>query len=270
VAPETALVSVMYANNEVGTVQPIAQAAGIVKKRNRHAVFHTDAVQAVGMLDIDVDRLGVDMLSMAGHKIYGPKGTGALYVRARTPFEPQQLGGAQERNRRAGTEDVAGAVALAKAIELAVEEFDARNAHYRSLRDRLLRELPGQVPYTHITGALDTTKRVSNSFSCCFQFVEGEAVLMALDIEGIAASSGSACTSGSLEPSHVLLAMGTSEELARGSLRLTVGKDNTMEEIDYLLEVLPESIARLRELSPLWRQASGASPAGSTEAGGSD
>ena len=270
VVPETALVSVMYANNEVGTVQPIAQAAGIVKKRNHHAVFHTDAVQAVGMLDIDVDRLGVDMLSMAGHKIYGPKGTGALYVRARTPFEPQQLGGAQERNRRAGTEDVAGAVALAKAIELAVEEFDARNAHYRSLRDRLLRELPGRVPYTHITGALDATKRLSNSFSCCFQFVEGEAVLMALDIEGIAASSGSACTSGSLEPSHVLLAMGTSEELARGSLRLTVGKDNTMKEIDYLLEVLPESIARLRELSPLWRQASGASPAGSTEAGGSD
>lgn len=268
VGPETTLVSVMYANNEVGTVQPIAEAARIVKEKNRHTVVHTDAVQAVGTLDIDVGRLGVDMLSIAGHKIYGAKGTGALYVRARTPFQPQQLGGSQERNRRAGTEDVAGAVGLAKAMELAIEESEARNAHYRSLRDRLLRELPARVPYTHITGALDPARRLSNNFSCCFRFVEGEAVLMALDLEGIAASSGSACTSGSLEPSHVLLAMGTSEELARGSLRLTVGKDNTMDEIDYLLGVLPESIARLRELSPLWRQASGAPAGESSEAPG--
>ncbi len=256
VEPETTVVSVMYANNEVGTVEPIAEAARIVKGKNRHTVFHTDAVQAVGMLDIDVDRLGVDMLSIAGHKIYGTKGAGALYVRSRTPFQPQQLGGSQERNRRAGTENIAGAVALAKAMELAVEELDGRNAHYRSLRDRLLQELPTRVPHTQITGPLDAARRLSNSFSCCFQYVEGEAVLVALDLEGIAASSGSACTSGSLEPSHVLLAMGISEELARGSLRLTVGKDNTTEEIDHLLEVLPLSIARLRELSPLWRQAS--------------
>jgi cysteine desulfurase len=270
VEPETILVSLMYANNEVGTVEPIAEAARVVKQKNRHVVFHTDAVQAVGMLDIDVGRLGVDMLSIAGHKIYGTKGTGALYVRSRTSFQPRHLGGSQERNRRAGTENVAGAVALAKAMELAMEEFEGRNSQYRSLRDRLLRELPTRVPHTSITGALDPAKRLSNSFSCCFHFVEGEAVLVALDLEGIAASSGSACTSGSLEPSHVLLAMGISEELARGSLRLTVGKDNTMDEVDHLLQVLPQSIARLRELSPLWRQASGAPAGGPGEATGAN
>jgi len=255
VTTETILVSIIYANNEVGSVEPIARAARIVKEKNRHAVFHTDAVQAVGTLDISVDRLGVDMLTIAGHKIYGPKGVGALFVRSRTPFQPQILGGSQERNRRAGTENVAGAVGLAKAMELACGEFESRNAHYRSLRDRLMSELPARIPHTHITGPLDPGRRLSNNFSCCFQFVQGEAVLMALDLQGIAASSGSACTSGSLEPSHVLVAMGLSEELARGSLRLTVGKDNTMEEIDRLLEVLPPIVAKLRDLSPLWRQA---------------
>ena len=263
VTPETVLVSIMYANNEVGTVEPIAEAARIVKERHRHCVFHTDAVQAVGMLDIDVGRLGVNMLSIAGHKVYGPKGVGALYVRARTPLQPQILGGSQERNRRAGTENVAGAVGLAKAMELACGEMASRTAHYRALRDRLLAEVPARVPFTHVTGALDPERRLANSFSCCFQLVEGEAVLMALDLAGIAASSGSACTSGSLEPSHVLTAMGISEELARGSLRVTLGKDNTLAEVDRFLEVLPEIIARLRELSPLWRAEAAARAGGS-------
>jgi len=258
VTPETVLVSIMYANNEVGTVEPIAEAARIVKERNRDCVFHTDAVQAVGMLDIDVGRLGVDMLSIAGHKVYGPKGVGALYVRTRTPLQPQILGGSQERNRRAGTENVAGAVGLARAMELACGEMASRVAHYRALRDRLLTEAPARVPFTQITGALDPERRLANSFSCCFQFLEGEAVLMALDLEGIAASSGSACTSGSLEPSHVLTAMGISEELARGSLRVTLGKDNTPAEIGRFLDVLPGIIASLRELSPLWRAEAGA------------
>ena len=258
VTPETVLVSIMYANNEVGTVEPIAEAARIVKERNRDCVFHTDAVQAVGMLDIDVGRLGVDMLSIAGHKVYGPKGVGALYVRTRTPLQPQILGGSQERNRRAGTENVAGAVGLARAMELACGEMASRVAHYRALRDRLLTEAPARVPFTQITGALDPERRLANSFSCCFQFLEGEAVLIALDLAGIAASSGSACTSGSLEPSHVLTAMGISEELARGSLRVTLGKDNTPAEIDRFLDVLPGIIASLRELSPLWRAEAGA------------
>jgi cysteine desulfurase len=260
---QTVLVSIMYANNEVGTVEPIAEAARITKERSPHCVFHTDAVQAVGMLDIDVDRLGVDLLSIGGHKIYGPKGVGALYVRTRTPLQPQILGGSQERNRRAGTENVAGAVGLAKAMELACGERAGRTAHYRALRDRLLTEVPARVPFIDITGALDPERRLANSFSCCFRFVEGEAVLMALDLAGIAASSGSACTSGSLEPSHVLTAMGISEELARGSLRVTLGKDNTLAEIDRFLEVLPDIVARLRELSPLWRAEAGVGTGGS-------
>ncbi len=258
VTPETVLVSIMYANNEVGTVEPIAEAARIVKERNRHCVFHTDAVQAVGMLDINVDRLGVDMLSIGGHKIYGPKGVGAVYVRSRTPLQPQILGGSQERNRRAGTENVAGAVGLAKAMELACGDMTSRTGQYSALRDRLLAEVPARVPFTQITGSLDPQRRLANSFSCCFRFVEGEAVLMALDLAGIAASSGSACTSGSLEPSHVLKAMGISEELARGSLRVTVGKDNTLADTDRFLDVLPGIVARLRELSPLWRAEAGA------------
>jgi cysteine desulfurase len=263
VTEQTVLVSIMYANNEVGTVEPIAEAARIIKERNHHCVFHTDAVQAVGMLDIDVDRLGVDMLSIGGHKIYGPKGVGALYVRARTPLQSQILGGSQERNRRAGTENVAGAVGLARAMELACGGRADRTAHYHALRDCLLAEVPARVPFTDITGALDPERRLANSFSCCFRFVEGEAVLMALDLAGIAASSGSACTSGSLEPSHVLTAMGISEELARGSLRVTLGKENTVAEIDRFLDVLPGIVARLRELSPLWRAEAGAGAGGS-------
>ena len=260
VGEDTTLVSIMLANNEVGTIEPIAEAARIVKEKNPHTAFHTDAVQAVGTLEVSVDRLGVDLLSIGAHKFYGPKGVGALYVRSRTPLQAEMLGGAQEKNRRAGTENVAYVVGMAKAMELAYGEFDARNAHYRALRNRLLDELPARVPYVHIVGPKDRSRRLSNSFSCCFEFIEGEAILMALDLQGVAASSGSACTSGSLEPSHVLTAMGVPLELARGSLRLTVGKDNTREEIDYLLEILPDIVSRLRSLSPTWpeREAAGA------------
>lgn len=257
---ETTLVSIMLASNEVGTIEPVEEAARIVKAKNPRTAFHTDAVQAIGTLDVGVDRLGVDLLSIGAHKFYGPKGVGALYVRSRTPLEPQLPGGSQEKNRRAGTENVPYIVGMAKAMSLAYEEFDARNARYRALRDRLLDEVPARVPYVHISGPKDRGRRLSNSFSCCFEYIEGEAILMALDLQGVAASSGSACTSGSLEPSHVLTAMGLPLDLARGSLRLTVGKDNTMEEIDYLLEILPGIVSRLRSLSPNWpeREAAGA------------
>ncbi|HEU4758460.1 MAG TPA: cysteine desulfurase family protein [Dehalococcoidia bacterium] len=252
VGSETTLVSIMYVNNEVGTIEPIEEAVRVVKAKNPHAAFHTDAVQAIGTLDVSVDRLGADLLSIAAHKLYGPKGVGALYARSRTPLLPQQLGGAQEKDRRAGTENVAGIVGLAKAMELAHEEFEARNAHYRALRDRLFYGIPERVPYVHVTGPTDLSRRVSNSFSCCFEYIEGEAILMALDLAGVAASSGSACTSGSLEPSHVLTAMGVPLELARGSVRLTVGKDNTLAEMEYVLDVLPGIVSRLRSLSPTW------------------
>lgn len=260
VGEETTLVSIMLASNEVGTIEPVEEAARIVKAKNPRTAFHTDAVQAIGTLDVGVDRLGVDLLSIGAHKFYGPKGVGALYVRSRTPLQPQLPGGSQEKNRRAGTENVPYIVGMAKAMSLAYEEFDARNARYRALRDRLLDEVPARVPYVHISGPKDRGRRLSNSFSCCFEYIEGEAILMALDLQGVAASSGSACTSGSLEPSHVLTAMGLPLDLARGSLRLTVGKDNTMEEIDYLLEILPGIVSRLRSLSPNWpeREAAGA------------
>ena len=251
VSEETVLVSIMYANNEVGTIQPIAEMARRVKARNPKTVFHTDAVQAIGALDVNVDRLGIDLLSVAAHKFHGPKGVGALYIRSRTPFRPQQLGGSQEKNRRAGTEDVAGIVGLATAMRLAYEEFDARTAHIRSLRDLLMAELPRRIPGTHVTGPAHADGRLPNNFGCCFEHVEGEAVLLQMDLMGIAASSGSACTSGSLEPSHVLTAMGVSPELARGSLRLTAGKDNTREQVEHVVDVLPGIVAKLRQLSPL-------------------
>ena len=246
----TILVSAMYANNEVGTIEPIAEVARIVKAHNPRIAVHTDAVQAAGALDLNVDALGVDLLSIAAHKIYGPKGVGALYVRGRTPFAAQTVGGSQERNRRAGTENVAGAVALATALQLATGERDARNAHVAALRDRLLDELPRRVPDTIITGPLDRARRLPNSASFAFQHVEGEAVLLQLDLQGIAASSGSACTTASLEPSHVLVAMGVPESYLRGSLRLTLGTGNTMADIETLLDVLPPAVARIRALQP--------------------
>ena len=249
VGEDTAVVSIMYVNNEIGTVQPIEQAVRVVKAKNPRTVFHTDAVQAAGHLDISVERLGVDLLSLAAHKFYGPKGVGALYVRPRTAMQWQMLGGSQEKNRRAGTENVAGAVGMAAAVRLAYEEFEARNAHYRRLRDRLLAGVPERVPGVHITGPSDPARRVSNNASFCFEGVQGEPVLIGLDLAGVAASSGSACTSGALEASHVLTACGLDPELARGSMRLTVGRDNTDEQIDYVLSVLPAIVERVRGLA---------------------
>jgi cysteine desulfurase len=249
--PETTLVSIMYANNEVGTVQPIADLVRVVKERNPRIVFHTDAVQAAGALSIDVDRLGVDMLSLAAHKFYGPKGVGALYARQRTPFIAQLVGGGQERNRRAGTENVPGIAGMAKALALAYEEFEPRNAHSAALRDLLWRELPARLPGVRLTGPADPARRLTNNYSCYLEGVEGEAVLIQLDLAGVSASSGSACTTGSLEPSHVLTAMGIPADTARGSLRLTVGKDNMGAEIERLLALLPPIVERVRRLSPL-------------------
>jgi cysteine desulfurase len=248
--PDTTVVSIMYANNEVGTIAPLRQLVATVKDFDKHIVFHTDAVQAAGALDLNVDALGVDMLSIASHKFYGPKGVGALYIRPRTPFLGQLLGGSQERNRRAGTEDIPGAVGLAKALQLASANLEARNAHLRELRDYLWRELPQRLPGVRVTGPLDPEQRLPNSFSCCLEGVEGEAVLIQLDLNGISASSGSACTTGSLEPSHVLTAMGVPLEIARASLRITLGKDNTKADIDHLLEKLPPAVQKLRALAP--------------------
>ena len=250
IGPETAVLTLMAANNEVGTLQPVAEAAALAKARNPNIVVHTDAVQAAGSIDITPEALGVELLSLASHKLYGTKGAGLLYVRRGTPWQPQILGGSQERERRAGTENVAGAFGLAVAMELAWQEREERVAHYRRLRDRLLFELPERVPDTVVTGPADPDRRLPNSFSCCFRNVEGESVLLGLDMVEIAASSGSACTTGSLEPSHVLTAMGIDEDLAHASLRLTVGKGNTDEQIDYVLEQLPEIVERLRALAP--------------------
>lgn len=249
VTPETTVVSVMAANNEVGTIQPITDIVRIAKERNPKVVVHTDAVQAAGAMEITPSRLGVDMLSIAGHKLYGPKGVGLLYIKNRTPWQPMLLGGSQEKERRAGTENVAGIAGLAKAIELAWAEADERTARARNLRDRLLFGLPERIPDTVITGPTDPDRRLSNNFSCCFRNVEGESVLLALDMAGIAASSGSACTTGALEPSHVLTAMGIDPDLAHASLRLTVGKSTTDEDIDRVLDVLPGIVAKLRALA---------------------
>jgi cysteine desulfurase len=248
--PDTTLVSVMYANNEAGTIEPIAELVRVVKAYDRRISFHTDAVQAAGVLDISVDALGVDLLSISAHKFYGPKGMGAIYIRPRTPFVGQTLGGSQERNRRAGTENVAGAIGLAEALQLACHARKERNAHAGELRDYLWQELPKRLEGVLVTGPLDPGRRLPGSFSCCIERVEGEAVLIQLDLNGIAASSGSACTTGSLEPSHVLTAMGIATDVSRGSLRITIGKNNTRADIDRLLEVLPPVVRKLRALSP--------------------
>ena len=250
IGPDTAVLTLMAANNEVGTLQPVAEAAALAKARNPNVAVHTDAVQAAGSIDVTPDALGVDLLSLASHKLYGVKGAGLLYVRRGTPWQAQILGGTQERERRAGTENVAGAFGLAVAMELAWEEREERVAHYRRLRDRLLHELPERVPETVVTGPADPDRRLPNSFSCCFRNVEGESVLLALDMAEIAASSGSACTTGSLEPSHVLTAMGIDPDLAHASLRLTVGKGNTDEQISYVLDQMPGIVERLRALAP--------------------
>ncbi len=244
---DTILVTIMMANNEVGTVQPVAEIAEIA--RRHEVLFHTDAVQAVGQLDVNVSELGVDMLSISGHKIYGPKGVGALYLRKGTRIRSQQHGGHHERNMRAGTENVAGIAGLGEACALAEEELKFRRSHMIRLRDRLLDGLQESIEGLHINGSRD--ERLPNNANVSIAGVEGEAMLLGLNAEGIAASSGSACTSETLEASHVLSAMGMKPELAHASVRLTFGRENTEEDVDYVLQVFPGIVSRLRSMSPL-------------------
>jgi len=247
---DTILISVMLANNEIGTIQPVKEIAKIAKEKG--IIVHTDAVQAVGQIPVDVKDLGVDLLSLSAHKFYGPKGVGALYIKKGTKIHPFSHGGAQERNRRAGTENVAGIVGLGKAIELATQNLSEYAAKLQKLRDKLIDGVLSKIDYVRLNG--DRYNRLPNNANFSFEFIEGESLLLMLDMKGIAASSGSACTSGSLDPSHVLLAIGLEHEVAHGSLRITLGEDNTEEDIDYLLEVLPEIVSRLRDMSPLYEK----------------
>ena len=249
----TILISVMFANNEIGTIQPIEEIGKIAKKRAVY--FHTDAVQAMGNVDINVDKLGVDLLSISGHKIMGPKGIGALYVRKGTRIDNLIHGGAQERKRRSGTENVAAVVGMGKAVQLAVENLDQHVRKMTYLRDALIDGIKERIPHVRLNG--HPSQRLANNVNFSFEFVEGEALLLSLDMEGIAASSGSACTSGSLDPSHVLLAIGLSHETAHGSLRMSLGEINTREDIDYILDKLPAIVEKLRALSPLFKQCEG-------------
>jgi len=250
ITDKTILISVMFANNEIGTIQPIEEIGKIAKEKGIY--FHTDAVQAVGNVDIDVQKYNIDLLSLSAHKFHGPKGIGALYVRKGVKMHNFLQGGAQERGRRAGTENVAAIVGLGKAIELATKDIEGHNKRVSALRDRLIKGVLDTIPYTRLNG--HPTQRLSGNANFSFEFIEGESLLLMLDMKGIAASSGSACTSGSLDPSHVLLAIGLPHEIAHGSLRLSLGDDNTEEEVDYVLEVLPQIVDRLREMSPLYEE----------------
>ena len=242
ICSETILISVMFANNEIGTIQPIGEIGSIAKKHNIY--FHTDAVQAVGNVRINVEELNIDLLSMSAHKFYGPKGMGALYVKTGVNFEKIQDGGHQERNMRAGTENVAGIVGLGKAIELAYKNFDEYNEKLTSLRDYYISQVEEKIPNVKLNG--HRTKRLPGNANISFIGVDGEALLLNLDIKGICASSGSACTSGSLDPSHVLVAIGLPSEIAQGSLRVTFGDENTKEDVDYLVQSLIEIVEKLR------------------------
>ena len=247
---DTILISIMFANNEIGTIQPIAEIGKIAKEKGIY--FHTDAVQAIGNVKIDVNELNIDLLSLSAHKFYGPKGIGALYIRQGVKIDPLISGGAQERNRRAGTENVPYIVGLGKAIELACENIDEHNEKLTKLRKRLIKGIFDNIDYVRLNG--DDEKRLPGNANFCFRFIEGESILLSLDMEGIAGSSGSACTSGSLDPSHVLLAIGLPHEIAHGSLRLTLGDFNTEEDVDYVIEKLTEIVARLRAMSPLYEE----------------
>ena len=245
----TAIVTIMWANNESGVIFPIEKISQIVKERG--AVFHTDAVQAVGKIPIDLNKIDVDMLSLSGHKLHGPKGVGALYIRKGTKFSPFLIGGHQESGRRGGTENVASVVGLGKASELAADYMEEENTRVKQLRNKLESELLKQIPNTIING--DRENRLPNTTNVSFEYVEGESILLMMDELGICASSGSACTSGSLEPSHVLRAMGVPFTAAHGSIRFSLSIYNTEEEIDFIIEKLPPIIKRLREMSPFWQ-----------------
>ena len=253
IGDRTIMVSVMLANNEIGTIEPVPEISSLVRQqamlRNQTIIMHTDAVQGAGFLDLDVKSLGVDMMSLSAHKIHGFKGTGVLYMKRGTPFEPQIMGGGQERERRSGTENVPGIVAMGEALRLAAEERESVYRHCLRLRDRIAEGLMDSVEDIHLNG--HPTQRLPNNANICFEGVEGEPILLGLDFAGIAASSGSACSSASLEPSHVLTAIGRSAAQAQGSLRLSLGRDNTDEDVDYLLSVLPGLVGRLRQMPSL-------------------
>ena len=248
IRPDTILISVMFANNEIGTIQPIKEIGEIAKKNG--VLFHTDAVQAYGQLPINVDELHIDMLSSSGHKLNGPKGIGFLYIRKGVKIRSFVHGGAQERKRRAGTENVPGIVGYGKAAEIAAKTMKERTAKEIELRDHLIDRVLAEVPYTRLNG--HRTNRLPNNANFSFQFVEGESLLILLDNNGICGSSGSACTSGSLDPSHVLLAIGLPHEIAHGSLRLTLSAETTMEDIDFVVDCIKQIIERLRSMSPLY------------------
>jgi len=248
IRPDTILISVMFANNEIGTIQPIKEIGALAKEKGIY--FHTDAVQAIGNIPIDVKDMNIDLLSLSGHKFYGPKGVGVLYIRDGVRISPMLHGGAQERGKRASTENVAGIIGLGKAIELATEDIEGYNTKLMKLRDRAIKEILEKIPYSRLNG--DEKNRLPGNVNISFEFIEGESILLMLDMKGICASSGSACTSGSLDPSHVLLAIGLPHEIAHGSLRLTFGEENTDSDLDYLLETLPPIIEKLRAMSPLY------------------
>lgn len=248
ICPETVLISVMFANNEIGTIQPIAEIGEIAKKHG--VLFHTDAVQAVGHVPIDVEKLQVDLLSMSGHKLGAPKGIGAIYIRKGTRISPLIFGGAQEKKLRAGTENIAGIVGLGKAAELAVAEMEETTKKLTALRDKLIYGILESIPDSRLNG--HPTDRLPGNCNISFSYIEGESLLLLLDALGIAASSGSACTSGSLDPSHVLMAIGLPHEIAHGSLRLTIDRENTEEQVDFILEKLPGLVQRLRDMSPVY------------------
>ncbi len=244
----TIMISIMFANNEIGTIMPIAAIGKIAKEAG--VVFHTDAVQAVGNVEIDVKAMNIDMLSLTAHKFHGPKGCGALYVRQGVKLMSFITGGAQERMRRAGTENVPGIVGLGKAIELATANIKEKQEKLIALRDRYIKKVLETVPYSRLNG--HPTERLAGNANISFEYIEGEGLLLSLDMKGIAASSGSACTSGSLDPSHVLLAIGLKHEQAHGSLRTSFGEDTTVEDIDYMVDAIAEIVARLRSMSPLY------------------
>lgn len=250
---KTILISIMFANNEIGTIQPIEEIGKIAKDKNVY--FHTDAVQAIGSIEIDVNELNIDLLSLSGHKINGPKGVGALYVKRGVRLDSIISGGGQEKGKRAGTENVSGIVGLGKAIQLATSNIAEKNEKLIKLRDSLIKKIEDNIDYVRLNG--HRTDRLPGNVNICFEFIEGESLLLSLDMVGVAGSSGSACTSGSLDPSHVLLAIGLPHGIAHGSLRLSLGTDNSEEEIDYVVKNLIEIVDRLRKMSPLYENIKG-------------
>jgi cysteine desulfurase len=248
ITEKTLLISIMYANNEIGTIEPIAELGAIARKHKVY--FHTDAVQAIGNIPIDVNSQNIDLLSLSAHKFYGPKGAGVLYIRKGVRIENLIHGGGQERKRRAGTENIAGIVGLGKAIELATADIPGHNAKIKAMRDRLIKGVLEKIPNARLNG--HSEKRLPGNFNVSFEFIEGESMLLWLDDAGICGSTGSACTSGSLEPSHVLRATGLPVEISHGSLRLTLGDANTEGDVDFVLDVLPKIVQKLRDMSPLY------------------